>query len=1508
MKVLVVEDDLGVAQSLQHLLSHYHYAVDIATDAEAGLQMVEVFAYDLAILDIALPGMDGLDLCQQLREQGLQMPVLLLTGQDCKGPQKAAALNVGADDYVLKPFDAAELMARVQALLRRHGMNAQPILTWGALSVDPSSRRVTYGAQLLSLTPKEYAILELLLRNAQVTLSAAEIIDRVWDSADAPGEEVVRYHIKELRQKLKAVGAPKTFIQTVHGVGYRVNPIFSDCLANQVEQQPNLPQVAELTSVNEQLRTTLEELQMASETLRVQNEELQATRRELEQERQRYQDLFELAPDGYLVTDRSGRIQAANQAAVTMLGLTARELTNQPLENFIHLTDRRSFCAYLKQHRWPQNWEVMIHAAQQESLPVLISVTLMLDEQQQVTGLRWLLRDICDRKRMEQQLQAARDELEQRVIERTATLHQREAFLSSIYHGAAQPIFVVDVTAAGDFRYVDFNRAALEISGLSLDEIQNQTPEAAFGDSVGGQFRQNYQRCVDADSSITYEERFTLDQRDVWTMTTLSPMRDQGGRIHRLVGTVFDISDRKRAEQALQHSEAQARLAIQVGQLGTWQYDPRTEWVVLDERMREIWGESAETTTLPLSTMMERIHPDDREQVAIAIQAALDPASSGQYAVECRIVWADGTEHWILVNGLVQFQGEGAARQPHNFFGTILDVTDRKQSEITLKRQIRQEYLLSDIAQDIRRSLNLDEVLSRTVQRVREFLNCDRVIIFRFRPDWQGDVIMESVGPEWIHLLGTTIDDPCFEDRYIEPYRQGHISTLTDLEEAHVEPCYRELLQSFQVRASLAVPILQNHQLWGLLIAHQCAAPRQWQPVEIALLRRLAIQVSIAIQQSELYERTRHELMAREQMQTVLEDSEERFRTLSAAAPVGILQANADGICLYANPHWQIISGLTSQDSLGTGWQQAIHSDDRAAVLADWDNYLQHHDHCRREFRLLTPQNETRWVAARAAPLQSASGEIIGNVCIFADITEQKQAMQKIEEQAALLDIAPDAIFMCDLDHHILYWNRGAEQLYGWSTATALGQQANQLLQEDEDQLTSILAVLLEQSEWRGEMQKATQAGERRIVESRWTLVRNEQGQPNYVLNVDTDITDKKNLENQFYQSQKFESLGRLASGIAHDLNNVFTPILTMAQVLRLKQKQLDSQTQESLQLLESSAKRGTKMVKHILTLIRGGTGDRVRVDPAAILTEVVAIAQESFPKAIEVSCESLPLQQTETLPFKVLGDPTQLHQIFMNLCINARDAMPDGGRLTLSLQQVVLDAADAQKELDAHVGPYVVITVSDTGTGIDPNVRDRIFDPFFTTKKPGEGTGLGLATVLSIVKNSGGFLQVHSEVGQGSTFKVYLPAIEAAADIRQPLESVPPDPSSKSFNGNGELILVVDDDQAVRLTTQVLLENQRYKTLTAQGGAEAIALFTDYQAQIRLVILDMMMPQMSGSELIQQLRSLDSAVPILAISGLPPKQALALAAGANAFLLKPYSISALLGQVANLLAYIKSG
>jgi two-component system, cell cycle sensor histidine kinase and response regulator CckA len=386
------------------------------------------------------------------------------------------------------------------------------------------------------------------------------------------------------------------------------------------------------------------------------------------------------------------------------------------------------------------------------------------------------------------------------------------------------------------------------------------------------------------------------------------------------------------------------------------------------------------------------------------------------------------------------------------------------------------------------------------------------------------------------------------------------------------------------------------------------------------------------------------------------------------------------------------------------------------------------------------------------------------------------------------------------------------------------------------------------------------------------------------------DISEKKQLEAQFYRAQRLESLGTLASGIAHDLNNVLTPILAISQLLRLQQYELNPRSQEMLQVLETSAQRGTNLIKQILAFTRGTGGARHPVQVSSVVQEVLNIVQQSFPRTITI-CPSLP----DPCPWVVAADPTYLHQVLMNLCVNARDAMPSGGMLSLLVEQCFVDSAVAQANLDARVGDYVVITITDTGTGIPPEVRDRIFDPFFTTKPSGQGTGLGLATVLGIVKEYGGFLQVLSEVARGTQMKVYLPIIK---ETGSPSES-----SQQPLDGNGELVLLVDDDVAVQHCIQSVLENHHYTVLPMNDGIEAIALYTQHQHEIKLVILDIMMPKMSGITLIQRLRAINPTVKIMAMSGLPVNREPALATGANVFLLKPYVLENLVENLQTLIA-----
>jgi len=2065
MKILVVEDDLAVAQTLEILFASYSYAVDMAADGEAGLQMAEAFAYDLVLLDVLLPKLNGINVCQSLRAKGFQKPILLLTGQG-EERKKAIALNAGADDYVVKPFNAEELIARVQALLRRSSSSSQPILQWGRLTIDPSRRKVAYDTQLLSTTPKEYAILELFLRNPHKPFSAKAILDNVWTSLESPGEEAIRVHIKELRKKLTAIDAPKDLIKTKHGEGYQLNPLYASTPAPQAVSQLTPPQIAELHAVNEELRETLEKLRTVQAELNLKHEELEIAYQTIEQERQR--------------------------------------------------------------------------------------------------------------------LKISNDELEQRVTERTTELQQREKFLSSIYHGADQAIFVVDLNAENDLYYSGYNRLAEQYSGFSFKDVYGKTPEEAFGEEIGASFRHNYERCLEVKTSIVYEEHLVFGERHLWTLTTLSPIHNDQGKIYRIVGTcvniterkqleldlqsseeryrlmfennpnpmwfydsetlaflevnqaaiahygyskdeflqmtiadirpladrclvhqvnkqlhlgeshigiwqhckkdnsiidvevtaftfpvkgkqanlviIKDITDRKQleverhqAKVTIQKSEEQLRLALELTRLGGWDWDLLTGAVTwTTDTQYYLFGYQPGTIAVDYQKWRDRVHSDDIDRVEETVNAALKeqrdinveyrvvlpdhshrwiltkgrgvysetgqairvvgfnfdisdrkqaehqlrhvaeidafrvtlsdtlrslgqvdeimatatqllgehlqvdrafyaevetndeyitvpasyfnngkvPSVSGRYQIQDfstftlrehqtrrTVVIADvqtlqsdsGTEHalyealavrallayplikakrlvavlcvtcstprlwteteialvektaertwaalkrtrtdtvlhkneemlrfalagsqagtwnwdlvtdslswspetyklyglnpasgtpqsdvwynvilhpddrermqaylsyaleqrlpdfqiefrilhpqlgvrWILGQGQLATSEQGepirlsginldisdrkhlelslqASEAKLNgilnsaiaaissfrvyankdweyeywsagcetLFGYSLeelsdkyfwlsqvlpedrdqqlmplfdaffaetqvtteyrfrrkdgsvrwfsssyssqkiaddcwivttvnhDVSDRKQAEFALQQQIERELLITDIAQDIRRSLNLNNVLSRTVQRVREFLKTDRTLIFRFRADWQGDVIMESVGDGWQSILSTTIFDPCFKDQCVEPYAQGKISALEDVTQAEIAPCYIELLQQFQVKANLVVPILQGDKLWGLLIAHQCSSSRQWEATEIDLLRQLATQVGIAIQQSELYEQTRLELVARKQIQTVLEESEERFRTLSAAAPVGILQANADGICLYSNTQWQEISGLSFIDSLGDGWLQAVHPDDWQRVHQAWEAYVHSESGLVPEFRLLTPEGDIRWVFMRVSAIRSTLEEIVGFVSTFEDITDRKQAEIQLRKMSTALSHSVEGISQLDEQGRYLSVNEAYAYMTGYTPdemirmdwqqtvhphdlekviaayqhmlkhgkveVEARGirkdgsvfykevsmiaayndqhelaghycftkdisekkrleadrRQAEQALRESERRLQTILdnspaAIYLLDAQhtflfanqgcakvlsktpeqligksiyefWSKDIADSFAETSRNVYETGQLLQIEESvpsaegeqiyltvkfrlcdavGNPYAVCSISTDITEKKQLEAQFYRAQRLESLGTLASGIAHDLNNVLTPIVAIAQLLRLKQARLDQRSQEMVKVIEDSAKRGANLIKQILTFARGTSGECQPVMIVSLLQEVINVVQQTFPKSITIH-QYLP---DDTSLF-VSADSTCLHQVFMNLCVNARDAMPNGGSLSLSIEPCFIDQVFAQANLDAQVGHYVVVTITDTGVGIPFNVRDHIFEPFFTTKKIGQGTGLGLATALGIVRDYGGFLQVESEVGQGTEMKVYLPLIIGTeAEAKR---------SQTAFNGDGKLVLIVDDDPAVQCSTQVLLENHHYSVLVANDGIAAIALYTERQADIQLVVLDIMMPTVDGAAVIAKLKQINPKVKIIAMSGLPTNREAALAAGADTFLSKPYTLDHLLQSIYTLL------
>lgn len=696
--------------------------------------------------------------------------------------------------------------------------------------------------------------------------------------------------------------------------------------------------------------------------------------------------------------------------------------------------------------------------------------------------------------------------------------------------------------------------------------------------------------------------------------------------------------------------------------------------------------------------------------------------------------------------------------------------------------------------------------------------------------------------------------------RSLEEIRRMHQSELHPPGEAMR---YRDIFREHARRGSVVVQDLEVIHLDGHRI-----------PVDVSTS-------AVEIEGKSLLVGIFRDATARKRAEQELRDSEEKYRTMVEFSNDMIWTLDRAGNFMYFNRRAEEVSGQKLPEWIGKSFTPLIRADQLPRIQEIFLDTLSGRAE-QYEVDVFKQDGSPITLSVSTAPI-SAKGEIVGTVSFGRDITRQRQTEARIREQAALLDQVPDAVIVRDMEGRVRFWNRGAERLYGWSTSEAIGRGIADLLFKEAllDAIQSIDRELVEKDEWRGELEQVTKDGGSVTVESHLSLIRGETGAPQSVLFVNTDITERKKLEAQFLRSQRLESLGTLASSIAHDLNNVLQPILLAAGFLR--EKLSDARSQRMLTTLEASAKRGADIVKQVLTFARGIGGERGRIDSTALLKEMGKIAKETFPRSIHLAT-AIP----EGL-WPLSGDMTQLHQVLMNLSVNARDAMQRGGTLTLSGENVVVDDARARMHPGAAPGPYVAMTVSDTGVGIPPELADRIFEPFFTTKDVDKGTGLGLSTVHAIVKSHGGFVEVGSNPGRGSRFSVFLPATDPGG--LGEVEAVP----SEVRYGRGEVVLLVDDEAAVREIMKASLESGGYRVLTASNGAEAMVFYGQHREEIGVVLMDMVMPYLDGPAAIQGLRRINPAVKIIAMSGMAEEAVMEFdQLKVEGFLQKPYRMDRL--------------
>jgi two-component system, cell cycle sensor histidine kinase and response regulator CckA len=544
-----------------------------------------------------------------------------------------------------------------------------------------------------------------------------------------------------------------------------------------------------------------------------------------------------------------------------------------------------------------------------------------------------------------------------------------------------------------------------------------------------------------------------------------------------------------------------------------------------------------------------------------------------------------------------------------------------------------------------------------------------------------------------------------------------------------------------------------------------------------------------------------------------------------------------------------------------------------------------------------TAAGQTRLYLSTKGPLRDPDGQVIGLLGVSRDITSQKRTEEEIRQSQQKLRIhiehTPLAVVEWDLDFRVSAWNPSAERIFGYSPEEAIGQHAGFIIVPKFRELISQVwrDLLAQTGGTRSTNDNLTKSG--RIISCEWynTALIDDSGRVLGVASLVQEVTEQVALEGQLRQSQKMEAIGRLAGGVAHDFNNLLTVILGYAQTLA-DRLPAGSKLADSTVQIKSAAERAAGITRQLLAFSRKQVLSPQIIDLNDILLNIDSLLRRLIGEDVEVL----------TVPAANLGsvkaDPGQIEQVIMNLALNARDAMPHGGKLTLETANVELDGTYSKEHVPIEPGSYVMFVVSDNGVGMPPEVQARIFEPFFTTKEVGKGTGLGLSTVYGIIKQSGGFIWVYSEPGQGTSFKIYFPRVE------EPAQALTANKPADGIQRGTETILLVEDDNQLRQLSASVLELYGYKVLIASGPAEGLAICRANHKEIRLLITDVVMPVMNGRQLAEQIQKISPETRVLYISGYTNNAIVhygVLDEGLS-FLQKPFTLTALVNKVRSVL------
>jgi PAS domain S-box-containing protein len=1057
-----------------------------------------------------------------------------------------------------------------------------------------------------------------------------------------------------------------------------------------------------------------------------------------------------------------------------------------------------------------------------------------------------------------------------------------------------------------------------------------------------------FEACASRGAPFDVEaELRTATGRTIWVRCVGEAARNAGGRITRVQGACQDITERKEAEAILHREKSLLQLAGKISKVAGWSVSVPDGKLYWSSQIWEIVDYPRDRKPVLEEVLMYYL-PESRARLSAAIEQC---AREGvPFDLQLEAVTPAGRRLWARVAAEPDRNAQGVITAVH---GAFSDITEQKQAELKIKRAAeRLEATLASIT-DAFFTLDREWRFTYLNQEAERLLHRSRdELLGRIVWDEFPDAVGATFEREYRRSIrdGVTVGfdeyysplDTWFEVRAY-PSEEGLAVYFRNISQRRRDEEQLRLLQACIARINDVVIIaeaaagadlrivyvndafeartgytraevlgrnpslLRGPKTSAESLARIREAIRDGRPTRAEVVNQTKggehwwteldlVPLTDASDRRTHWVAIERDITERRLADEQLRQSEARFREL--AENIEEVFYNFDpvnGRQSYVNPAFESVWGRPVAEIYANAnlYLECLHPDDQAAAAQARERHTggQATDVT---YRVVRPDGTIRWVSDRSIPIVDEGGTVVRIVGCARDVTEAKLAAERLAEQAALLDAAHEAIVVTTLEARIQYWNKGAERMYGWSATEARDRRITELLGQAAPNFAHACEQLLKTGEWNSEWKQRAKDGRELIVDTRWTLLQDPDGRPKSILSINSDMTERRKLEQQFLRAQRMESIGTLAGGIAHDLNNMLAPILLGVDLIRRLAP--NPHALILLDRIEQSAKRGADLVKQVLSFARGVEGLRIVLPFQHILHEIETIISSTFAKNIV-----LEIQHAPDL-WVVHGDPTQVHQVLLNLCVNARDAMPGGGRISLTASNREVDAQYAVMSRGIPAGRYVLLEVADSGSGIPPEIIDRIFEPFFTTKELGRGTGLGLSTVLGIVRSHGGFVNVYSEPGRGTTFRVYLPI---AREQSAPPDAGKEDQESGFPRGSGELILVVDDEPAILQVTRETLEAFGYRALVAEDGAQAIAAYAAAKHDVALVLTDMMMPVMDGPALVAALRRMSPQLPIIGASGLSANAHVAKAAGAGIrhFLPKPYSADAMLKLIRRVLS-----